>query len=94
MNITAQAREIMRLPVRRICTMAALSLAPGVLVLSGIPDAYAQKKKLTYEQAFAMCKKDVDSTFPSREYDTAGRYARGGACMKQQGFNLKKAAKF
>jgi hypothetical protein len=93
MKITAQARETMRLPVRHICTMVALSLA-GVLVLAGTPDAYAQKKKLTYEQAFAMCKKDVDNTFPSKEFDTAGRYARGGACMKQQGFNLKKGAKF
>ena len=65
-----------------------------MLVLYGAPGAYAQKKKLTYEQAFAACKKDVDNIFPGREYDTAGRYARGGACMKQHGYNLKKSAKF
>jgi hypothetical protein len=77
----------------KICRVVAFLFA-GMLVFYAVPDAYAQKKKLTYEQAFALCKKDVDSVFPGREYDTAGRYARGGACMKQQGYNLKKSAKF
>jgi hypothetical protein len=93
MIITAQAREDIMLRVRRICRIVVLSFA-GMLFLSGIPDASAQKKKLTYEQAFAQCKKDVDRTFPAKEFDTAGRYARGGACMKEYGYHLKKSAKF
>ncbi len=94
MKITAQAREIMMLRVRQVCGMLALSLA-GVLLLYGAPDAYAQKqkKKLTYEQAFALCKEDVKKV-PGAEYHTAGMYARGAGCMKQHGYNLKKSAKF
>jgi hypothetical protein len=92
MKITAQARKDIVLRVRRICRIVVLSLA-GVLFLSGIPDASAQKKKLTYEQAFAKCKEDVNRTLPT-EYHSAGRYARGGACMKEYGYHLKKSAKF
>ena len=80
------------LRVRQTGRIVVLSFA-GVLFLSGIPDASAQKKKLTYETAFAKCKEDVNRTLPT-EYNTAGRYARAGACMKQLGFNLKKSAKF
>jgi hypothetical protein len=93
MTITAQARDDIMLRVRRICRIVVLPLA-GVFFLSGIPDASAQKKKLTYQQAFAKCKEDVNRTFPGKEFDTAGRYARGGACMKQHGYFLKKSAKF
>ncbi len=81
MKIMTQGREMM-CRVRQGCTIVALSLA-GMLVLDGVSDAYAQKsaqkKKLTYEQAFALCKKDVDRIFPAKEFDTAGRYARGGS---------------
>ena len=92
MKITAKAREAIMLRVRQISKIVVLSFA-GVLFLSGIPDASAQKKKLTYEQAFAKCKEDVNRTLPT-EYNSAGRYARGGACMKQFGYNLKKSAKW
>ena len=65
----------------------------GVIMLAGVPDALAQKK-LSYEQAYARCKEEVVRAYPPGTSDTAGRYARGGACMKQLGFNLKKGAKF
>ena len=74
MKITTQAREIMMLRVRQVCGMLALSLA-GVLLLYGAPDAYAQKqkKKLTYEQAFALCKEDVTKGVPTgAEYEHRG----------------------
>jgi hypothetical protein len=69
-----------------------------VIVLSlAIPFAIAdtasaqgKAKKLTYEQAWAECKKDVDkSGIPGAD---AGRYTRGAACMKQHGYRLKKSS--
>ena len=92
MKITVQAREAMMLQVRRICRLIVLSSA-GALLLFGVPDASAQKK-MTYEQAYAKCKEQVVAAYPPGSSDTSGRASRGGACMKQFGYNLKKFAKF
>jgi hypothetical protein len=92
MEITAQAGNASILRVRKICKIVMVSFA-AVLFLYDVPDASAQKKKLTYEQAFAKCKEDVNRTLPT-EYHSAGRYARGASCMKQLGYNLKKSAKW
>jgi hypothetical protein len=91
MKIGAQTREDIMLGVRQTCKMAALSFA-GVLVIFGAPDASAQKK-MSYEQAYRICKQQVDRTYPTT-LETTGRQLHGGACMKQYGFNLKKSAKF
>jgi hypothetical protein len=80
------------LRVRQVCRIVVLSFA-GVLVLSGVQDASAQKK-VSYEEAFARCKADLDRTFPSGSQSTAGRSSRGGACMKQFGYQLKKPDSF
>lgn len=69
---------------------------PGIVALSfvaifaiaGAPAASAQAKKMTYEQAWAKCKEQVNATVP-RDAD-AQRQAAGGACMKKYGFRLKK----
>ena len=79
------------LRVRQICGMVVLSSA--VLVLSGVPDASAQKK-LSYEDAYAKCKADLDRTYPSGSTSTTGRNTRGAACMKQMGYQLKKSENF
>ena len=79
------------LRIRQVCGMVVLSSA--VLVLSGIPDDSAQKK-LSYEDAYAKCKADLDRTYPSGSTSTTGRNTRGAACMKQMGYNLKKGANF
>jgi hypothetical protein len=79
------------LRVRQLCGMVVLSSA--VLVLAGVGDASAQKK-LSYEDAYAKCKAQLDRTFPSGSTSTSGRNTAGGACMKQMGFNLKKGANF
>ena len=79
------------LRIRQVCGMVVLSSA--VLVLSGIPDASAQKK-LSYEDAYAKCKADLDRTYPSGSTSTTGRNTRGAACMKQMGYNLKKSENF
>lgn len=78
------------LRVRQICRMVVLSSA-GVLILSGIPDASAQKK-LTYEQAYRQCKTELDRTFPSGSQATTGRNTAGVACMHRLGFQAKKSA--
>jgi len=83
--------EDIMLGVRQTCKMVVLSFA-GVLVVFGAPDASAQKK-MTYEQAYRICKQQVDRTYPST-LETTGRQLHGGACMKQYGFNLKKSVKF
>lgn len=64
--------------------MFVLSFA-AVLVFSFVPDASA----LTYEQAFARCKKDVVANTPGETAGSAARYSRGLACMQQYGFRLK-----
>ena len=70
--------------------MFALSFA-AVLVLAGVPDASAQK--LTYEQAYARCQKDVRANTPGETAGSSARYTRGMSCMQQYGFRLKKGAK-
>jgi hypothetical protein len=60
------------------------------LAFCGVLNASAQK--MTYAQAFAKCKEDVTKNVNAGESaGTAARYARAGACMKQLGFQLKKA---
>jgi hypothetical protein len=80
------------LRVRQICRMIVLSSA-GVLILSAMPDASAQKK-MTYEQAYRQCKAELDRTFPSGSQSTSGRNTAGVACMYRLGFQAKKSADF
>ena len=79
------------LKVRQICGMVMLSSA--VLVLSGVPDALAQKK-MTYEQAYRQCKAQLDRTFPPGSQSQTGRNTAGVACMYDKGVRAKKSAKF
>jgi hypothetical protein len=80
------------LRVRKTCAMLVLSSA-GVLILSGIPDASAQKK-MTYEQAYRQCKAELDRTFPAGSQSQSGRNTAGVACMYRLGFQAKKSANF
>lgn len=79
------------LRVRQVCGMVVLSSA--VLVLSGLPDASAQKK-LTYEQAYRQCKAQLDRTFPAGSQSQSGRNSAGVACMYDLGFKAKKSGDF
>jgi hypothetical protein len=74
------------------CRRSAMFVFSFVVVLAfcGAPNASAQK--LTYEQAMAKCRDDVRAHLGASEGGaTAGRYARGGACMKQYGYRLKRS---
>jgi hypothetical protein len=68
----------------------ALSLALP-LALADTASAQKKAKKLTYEQAWAECKKDV-AVLGGDTITSAGRYTRGAACMKQHGYRLKKSS--
>jgi hypothetical protein len=61
------------------------------LALADTASAAAKAKKLTYEQAWAECKKDV-AFLGSEATTSAGRYTRGAACMKQHGYRLKRSS--
>jgi hypothetical protein len=65
-------------------------VAGAFVVTSGLADnALAAKKKLTYEQAWEVCKKEMDkmgifgTTTQANE-----RHTRGAACMKKHGYRI------
>jgi hypothetical protein len=54
-------------------------------------DIAAAQKKLSYEQAWAQCRKEISANVPMSDTTTsAARQAAGGACMKKYGYRLKK----
>ena len=75
-----------KLPALAIALAATLPLT-----LADTASAQQRAKKLTYEQAWAECKKDV-ALLGGDAATTAGRYTRGAACMKQHGYRLKKSS--
>jgi hypothetical protein len=82
-------REIVMLKIGKLSGMLVLSLAMAALCSAS--NASAQKK-VSYEQAWAKCKADVNANFPGEGGATAGRYARGTSCMKEYGYRLKKSS--
>jgi hypothetical protein len=66
-----------------------MALSCAAVLAFSVPDASAQKK-LTYAQAFALCKKDVVASTPGELADSTQRYVRGASCMRKHGFTLKK----
>ena len=67
---------------------SAIALCVALIGLADTASA-AKAKRLTYEQAWADCKKDV-AFLPG--VGDASRYTRGAACMKQHGYRLKKSS--
>jgi hypothetical protein len=70
--------------------VTALSVAM-LFAATDITSAQQKAKKLTYEQAWAECKKEV-SLLGGDTTTSAARYTRGAACMKQHGYRLKKSS--
>jgi hypothetical protein len=62
----------------------------AALVILAVPmmayPALAKHKKLTYEQAWAACKIDVDKNLAKDAH--GARYSRGAACMHKYGYRL------
>lgn len=72
---------------------AAVALATFVAAFANVPVASAQAKKMTYEQAFAKCKQELDARgLVGANTSVAERSSAGGACMKKYGFRLKKGS--
>ena len=66
-------------------------LAGAFIVGFGLADnAYAaKKKKLTYEQAWDVCKKEMDKMGIFGTSTQANeRHTRGAACMKKHGYKI------
>ena len=66
-------------------------VALSIAMAAGVADtasAFATKnhKHLTYEQAWAACKKHVDNTL-ARDQQSQ-RYTRGAACMHTYGYRI------
>jgi hypothetical protein len=94
-QIIHRQRETRMLKHKQVAATVALT-AGILLILPAVPDALAQtKKKMTYEQAFAQCKKEIAGNVPMTDATTtAARHSAGGACMKKYGFRLKKGSQF
>jgi hypothetical protein len=73
-----------------IVTITALSV--GLLFVATDMAAAQKAKRLSYEQAWAECKKQVDAIFTTDASQSAQRYTRGAACMKQHGYRLKRSS--
>ena len=49
-------------------------------------------KKLSYEQAWATCKKEIGANAPGSDTTaSASRHTAGAACMRKYGYRLKKS---
>jgi hypothetical protein len=78
------------MPKFNLSVAAVTALSVGML-FAATEMASAQKaKKMTYEQAYAACAKDIQANVPPETTTSAGRYTRGAACMKKYGYRLKK----
>ena len=60
------------------------------VAVPGLADnAFAAKKKLTYEQAWDVCKKEMDKMGIFGTSTQANeRHTRGAACMKKHGYKI------
>ena len=72
--------------------MLTLIVAGAFVAAPGLAEnALAAKKKLTYEQAWEVCKKEMDKMGIFGTSTQANeRHTRGAACMKKYGYRLKK----
>jgi hypothetical protein len=58
-----------------------------LLLLFASPEfAVAKSKKLTLDQAWAVCKAELDRTIPKADH--SARYSAGGACLLRHGYRI------
>jgi hypothetical protein len=73
------------------CRILTALLAGAFVVGSGLAEnAYAaKKKKLTYEQAWEVCKKEMDKMgIFGTSTQAVERHTRGAGCMKKHGYRI------
>ena len=70
-------------------TLAVLVACVFVISPGLSENAYAKTKKLTYEQAWDACKKEMDKMGIFGTSTQANeRHTRGAACMKRYGYKI------
>ena len=70
----------------RICM--ALSVCALFAMTATASAATAQKKRISHEQAWKLCKQALDREGPATTENTNSRYLRGGACMAKYGYSF------
>ncbi|HET9718414.1 MAG TPA: hypothetical protein VFP60_19770 [Pseudolabrys sp.] len=70
--------------------LAVLLVSAFVVSPSVVENAFAKtKKKLTYEQAWQVCKKEMDKMgIFGTGVQANERHTRGAACMKKHGYRI------
>ena len=69
-------------------TSGAIMAVVAACALANSPAAAA--KKMSYDAAWAQCKAQVDRTVPGDQ--ASARHSAGAACMKKNGYRLKKGS--
>ena len=69
-----------------------LALSAGILLAAADMASAAKAKKISYEEAWELCRKDVQAALPGDSAQSAARYSRGAGCMKQHGYRLKRSS--
>jgi len=64
-------------------------LVAAVFTVADNASAATKKKKVSFEQAWKLCKAELDrDKIPTTTGQSNERYIRGGACMKRYGYEL------
>ena len=71
--------------VHLIKNLTTLALS-GLVIVACTGSTMAKSKKLTLEQAWAICKAEVDSKFTKAQHNA--RYAAGAGCMNRHGYRI------
>lgn len=72
-------------------TVLAILTAVSIAAVFATVDsaAAAKKKKVSFEQAWKLCKAELDrDKIPTTTGQSNERFIRGGACMKRYGYEL------
>ena len=65
-----------------VCSVTAL------VVAIGFSAAATEHKTVSLEEAWKLCKQDVDKALPNNSEHQTQRYQRAGACMRKYGYRL------
>jgi hypothetical protein len=59
-----------------------------IFAMAGTASAQTQKKKVTRDQAWEICRKEIQKEMPMQTTNQNQRFIRGGACMARFGHRL------
>ncbi|HZP68653.1 MAG TPA: hypothetical protein VFB29_01805 [Pseudolabrys sp.] len=73
----------------KIVTVVGITVIATLLVFGNHASAAMKKKKVTYDQAWQLCKDKLDKDkVPGTSTQANERHTRGAACMKSYGYKL------